>query len=199
MRSLVLIVLGSAVAATGVVIDRTSLVVNRKPILESQILQDIRITAYLNQQSPEATAAARKAAANRLIDQQLIGEQIRQGGYPVAPRSEAENLLQATLQDHPPLKEYGISKDELLDRMAWQLTVLRFIDARFRPQVVVSQQDVQQYYAAHRAQFRNQSMEQASPAITEQITGVRINHLLDEWLAEARKSARIVYLDRSLS
>ena len=35
------------------------------------------------------------------------------------------------------LNQYGVTEDELHDALLWQLTVLRFIDERFRPGVMV--------------------------------------------------------------
>jgi parvulin-like peptidyl-prolyl isomerase len=77
------------------------------------------------------------------------------------------------------------------------MTVLRFIDARFRPAVVVSDAEVQRYYESHRAEFKG-SLDDARQSITDQLSAERVNALLEDWLKEQRKQARIEYLEKSL-
>jgi hypothetical protein len=197
----------SVLSANAVLIDRTAIVVDRAPILDSDIARDIRITAFLNREPPDFSDSSRKQAASRLIDQELIRQQIRLGGYPIAARTETDQFLsqiqkerfRSDLEFKTALTRYGITQPELHDRTSWQLTVLRFIDTMFRSQVVVSDEDVQQFYALHRAQFESKPLESVRPAIIETITGEKINALFDEWIARMRKSARIVYLEKSLA
>ena len=91
-------------------------------------------------------------------------EQIRTGEYPVAAESDVDHALAEIrkerfandMQYQQALKKYGVTEAELKDRLSWQLTVMHFIDARFRPAVVVSDQDVQRYYDTHRAELNRQ-------------------------------------------
>jgi hypothetical protein len=188
------------------IIDRTAVIVGRHAILDSDIQRDIRITAFLNREHAEVSVASRKQAASRLIDQELIRQQIRTGNYPVAAQSEVQQLLDSIVKDrfandpaafHRALTQSGISESELDNRLLWQLTVLRFIDVRFRPEVIVSDQEVEQYYNSHRAQIKS-SLEAAQPQIVELITGERINDLLDQWLRRTRAQTHIEYLEKSL-
>jgi hypothetical protein len=175
------------------IIDRIAIVAGRHAILDSAIATEIRVTAFLNHETPDFSAASRKEAASRLIDQALIREQIASGDYPVAKESEAAALLAQIRADRPQyraeLARDGITEQELKDRLLWQLTVLRFIDARFRPQVVVSDEEI------HRAQAGRKTDRQA---IVDQLTGERVNALLDDWLKQQRSEARIEYLEKSL-
>jgi hypothetical protein len=194
-----------AALSSGAIIDRTSIIVAQKPILASDIDRDIRVNAFLNQEKLDFSLAARKKAANRLIDQAIIRGQIRSGGYPIAPREEAVHLFEALKNERfktdaqykQALAQYGITDPELLDRLSWQMTVLRFIDARFRPAVVVSEEEISRYYEAHRAGLKT-DLEGARDRIVEEISGERVNKLLDDWLEETRKQTRIEYLDRDL-
>lgn len=188
------------------IIDRTAVIVGRHVILDSEIERDIRTTAFLNGEHPDFSAAARKRAASRLIDQELIREQIRTGNYPVATQAEAQTLLDGLVKNRfandpaafrRTLARYGITPSELMDRLVWQLTVLRFIDIRFRPAVVVSDAEIEQYYNAHRAQIKT-SLEAARAGIVDEITGERVNDLLDQWLRQTRAQTRIEYLEKSL-
>jgi hypothetical protein len=190
--------------ARAVLIDRTAIVVGRVPILDSEIDRDVRITAFLNHQAPDFGLPSRKQAASRLIDQELIRQQIRLGSFPIASHQETDKLLEQIEHDRgaqfkPSLEQYGITRTELRDRLSWQLTVLRFIDTMFRPQVIVSDPDIEKYYESHRTQFGSQPLSAARPVIEDTISGERINGLFDNWLEQSRKSARIVYLEKSLA
>lgn len=204
-RSLLQFVL--LIPASAVVIDRIAIVVERVPILESDIDREIRVTAFLNQEPVDFGIAFRKKAASRLIDQELIRRQVRLGSYPIASRADTDQLLESVEHERFPdsaelsqaLGKYGITNAELRDRLSWELTVLRFIDMMFRPQVVVSDAEIQHYYELHSAQFHSEPLSSVRAAITETITGERVNQLLTDWLDENRKSTRIVYLDKSLA
>jgi peptidyl-prolyl cis-trans isomerase SurA len=189
----------------GATIDRVAIVVGREPILASAIDQEIRVTAFLNRESPDLSAASKKKAANRLIDQALIRQEVRTGGYAIAPAKETSETLaeiekgrfQNQTQYREALARAGITDAELRDRLAWQLTVLRFIDARFRPGVQVSDEDARKYYDAHRAQFKG-SFDDARAQIVDVIAGGLVNQALEDWLASKRKEARIEFLEKAL-
>lgn len=195
----------------GTVIDRTAVVVGKHVVKDSDIDKDIRITSFLNGQPADVSPSSRKQAASRLIDQELIREQIRSGRYAVAPQTEVDALLAQTRKERFPtdaqyrraLAHLGINEDQVKERLAWQLTVLQFIDARFRPQVFVSDQDMKQYYDAHRAELSRthpeaKGIDDLKTAIRQTIEGERINQLLDDWLAQSRKETRIEYLEKEL-
>ena len=118
------------------IIDRTAIVVGKHVVKDSDIERDIRITSFLNGQRPDFGAMSRKNAASRLIDQELIREQIRSGRYPVAQEDEANRLLERTKKDRfgsddqykSELAQFGVNEGELKDKLLWQLTVLHFID-----------------------------------------------------------------------
>jgi hypothetical protein len=209
-RIMFLFALGCLPAAS-VIIDRSAIIVSKRVVKDSDIQRDIRITSFLNGQQPDFSDASRRRAASRLIDQELIRQQIRSGKYAVAEESEADHLLAQTKQDRfagdaqyrNELSRLGISESELKDALLWQLTVLRFIDTRFRPAVVVSDEDIQQYYDAHRAELAKahpgaRGAADLRPEIEQLIAGERINKLLDEWLQQSRKDVRIDYLEKSL-
>ena len=167
--------------AQGQMLDRISVIAGTHAIKASDIERDIRVTAFLNNQQPDFGAESRKQAASRLIDQALIRDQVRTGDFPMASIAEANHLLEQTRQERlgnasadafqTVLHQYGITENELRDRLLWQLTVLRFIDARFRP--AVDEND-------------------PKPAAEQ------IDKLMNAWLDEQRKNTRIVYVEKSL-
>lgn len=204
MQRAISVALAGAIAFAAM-IDRVAIVVDKAPILDSGIDRDIRITSFLNRQSPDFSIVSRKQAASRLIDQAMIRAEIRSGDYPVAPSNEAAELLAEIRKDRGEnktqfrqmLARAGITEDELTDRLLWEMTVLRFIDARFRSGATVSDEQIEGYFKARRKQFPG-TLDQERAKISDLLTGEQVNTLLDEWLKQKRRETRIEYLEKDL-
>jgi hypothetical protein len=63
-------------------------------ITQSQLDDEIRLTAFLNRDMPDLSAAARKEAAGRLIEQALIKREMDISHYPLPELSDADKSLQ---------------------------------------------------------------------------------------------------------
>ena len=206
-----LVLLWTASLAQAVIVDRVAIIVGNGVIKDSDIAEDLRITAFLNNERAAITPAARKAAASRLIDQRLIRREIESGDYPSGSVAEAQNLLADLKKRYPDDAAYrkalasgGIDEEDLKSRLLWQLTVLRVIDVRFRPAVLVTDEELEAYYNEHKQQLQTANPEKPAtfdalrPQIQDILTGERVNQLLDEWLARRRKDTKIVYLEEAL-
>ena len=142
MRTSVL-VLSSLIGftATAAVIDRVAVVVGKIVILESEVNQEMRLTSFLNGQPLAPNAQARREAAERLVDQQLIRNEMQIGHYPEPQAAEKDSVLQKFRKENYPdtaayqaaLQKYGITEDQLKQHLVWQLEVLHFTDVRFGP------------------------------------------------------------------
>jgi hypothetical protein len=150
--------------------------------------------------------AARKASAERLIDQQLIRDELATGGYSRATDTDAQTMLRQIRQrlyaDSGPkmqgaLRTYGLAEEQLQAQLLWQLTVLRFIDQRFRTAVLVTDDDVRNYYDQHRAQFKG-AFETVAAEIRSALEGEQINQQFEKWLQGARSRGRIEYRPEAL-
>jgi hypothetical protein len=135
------------------IIDRIVITVGNQVITQSQINDEIRVTAFLNRAKVDLSADAKKDAANRLIEQALIKREMELSRYPLPELSDAGESLQTLKAMYPSetdfqnaLQTYEITADELTRRLWWQLTLLRFIDYRFRPGIQIPTPDVQAYY-----------------------------------------------------
>ena len=205
------IILFFASISMAVIIDRIAIVVGNSIIKDSDIERDVRVTDFLNGQTLSMSPSSRKAAANRLIDQLLIRREVRIGDYPRATMEEAEQELseiekqrfhsQVALQNA--LKRYGLTDIQLREQFQWQLTVLRFIDARFKPAVFISDDAVQKYYSEHEAELRrehpgNASLDALSGEIRDTLAGEQVNKLFFSWLDETRNQTKITYLEENL-
>lgn len=193
------------------IIDRIAISVGNQVITEGQVEEEIRLTAFLNHEKADFSVAERKKAAGRLIEQALIKRDMDLSRYPLPAPSEAEASLHEVKLTYAPepvyqqqLREYGITEDSLQRRLLWQLTLLRFIDYRFRPAIQIPDEDVKTYYEQELAKWKQQgiqsipTLEDSRAKIEEILTQQRIDKALDAWIAETRKQVRINYLDEAL-
>jgi peptidyl-prolyl cis-trans isomerase SurA len=207
-----LLAIALCVSLQATIIDRIAIVVNNQVIKDSDIERDLRVVDFLNQEKLVIDPATRRTAANRLIDQVLIRREIRVGEYQTPPQSEADKLFnqikkdrfanQAALQKG--LERYGLTESQLKQYLLWQLTVLRFVDQRFRPAVQMTDEDIEKYYREHVSQFQKagssqpESLEEARGEIQQSISGDRMNQLFYAWLEQRRKGTVIQYREEGL-
>jgi hypothetical protein len=212
LRQSGLLIFALCLSLQATIIDRIAIIVNNQIIKDSDIERDIRVVDFLNREKLVVDTATRKIAANRLIDQVLIRREIQVGEYQTPSQSDADKLFQQIAKDRfanraaliKTLASYGLTEDQLKHYLLWQLTVLRFIDQRFRPAVLVTDQEVEQYYNEHRSQFRKtgtaqpKNLDEARSEIQQTIADERMNKLFYAWLAARRKSAQIQYKEEAL-
>lgn len=205
-ESLSTILLACALSAS-VVLDRVAVIVGKQVIKESDILRDLRVTDFLNRQPADFSAAAKRKAADRLVEQMIIRDEIRRGAYAQASASQVDAMLKqirdqraggsgARLQQE--LARYGLTDDQLRAQLQWQFDVLKFIDQRFRPGVMVTDENVKTYYDQHRAALERQypqtkTYEAMEPKVRELLEGQQLNQEFDRWLDAERKRAAIEY------
>jgi hypothetical protein len=209
-RALALFVL-TAIVTRAVIIDRIAIVVGSAIVKDSDIERDIRVTDLLNSQPLSFDAAARKQSASRLVDQIFIRREIRIGDYRTATPENAATQIQVLTKDRykgevgykRALERYGLKDGELRAQFQWQLTVLNFIDARFKPAAYVSDQEIETYHKEHAVALHRQfpgksTLPSLQPEIRDILVGEKVNQLFFAWLEEQRKSAKIVYREESL-
>ena len=122
--------------------DGVAAAVGNHAIKLSEINRDIRLTALLNGARLDFSVAAQRKAAERLIDQWMIREEMARRGYPDSSPANAGDvfakLKAARFRDaaeyQQALSAYGVTEPELKAHVAWQASVLRFIAIRFQSQ-----------------------------------------------------------------
>ena len=81
-------------AASAGVLDRIAVTVGNDAITEGEVLEEIRITTFLNNEPPDLGPAARRAAAERLVDQYLIRHELASGGYAAPDAVQVDRLVE---------------------------------------------------------------------------------------------------------
>jgi hypothetical protein len=193
-----------------VIIDRIAMVVGDSIIKDSDIDRDIRVTNFLNSQALDLSPAKRKEALSHLIDQVFIRQEIRVGSYPVATLQEADAQLDRLKKQRfktqtayqQALKTYGLTELELRTQFQWQLTVLKFIDARFKPGVLITDDEIEKYYRQHTAalnrEYPGQSLDDLRDRIRDILTAEGVNQQFFAWLDSQRTDTKIRYLEEGL-
>ncbi len=202
----------AAAPGNSVVIDRIAVIVGNHVIKDSDIVRDIRVVAFLNRERPSFSPTSRKQCASRLIDQEFIREEMSLGAYPQATPAQAGELLaklRSSRSSSPAdwtdqLLQAHLTEPELRTALAWQVSVLRFISLKFRPGVFIPEEQLRQYYGAHRAELeaanpdRTPTFDGLRSAIETTLVEDRVNQLFYDWLEEKRTESRIIYREPEL-
>jgi hypothetical protein len=172
MRALALIpLMVVALAAPAAIVDRSAVSVGGRVITASEIELRIRLTAFQNGEPANLSLAARRSAAQQLIDQRLVEREMDLGHYPRLDDESRDQLLSAWEADRAALETrlagYGLTADDLEADLARQSDLLTFLSLRFRQ--------------------------------TESVTRQQADAELDAWLRDQRKRVRILYLDKDLA
>ena len=206
MRSITTAIVLTCATSSAVIIDRIAVIVDKHAVKLSDVERDVRLTEFLNRQSLSVNTTARKEAANRLVDQQIIRNEISTGAYGRATDASADALQQQLRGDRfagsdarlkQALSQYGLTSDQLHAQLLWQLTVLHFIDERFRPGVLVTDEQVRNYYDQHTALHKT-AYDKAASQIRVSLEGEQVNQDFEQWLDSARKNTHVEFCDEAL-
>ena len=192
-------------------LDRLAVTVGQQVITELQLDEEIRVTDFLNRKPIVRDAAARRAAADRLVQQLLIKREMDMSRYPLPTEGDVNKFLTELIQQFggeeafaESLRSYDLTVDTLKAHLALQLTTLRFIEYRFQPVVDISNSEIEN---AYQREIQNWSATHSSPPpplkevradIVKALNSQRVDYALNQWLEEARKKADIRYLDKGL-
>ncbi len=196
--------LSMAPFAQGETLDRIAATVGRHVVSERDILQDIRLSAFIDSKQPDFGADQKRKAADRLIDQYLVLEDAVLTRTPMPSAADVAPILAPIRARSTSDQEYRsalaqahISEADLSAQLLAGLRMLRYTDLRFRPQVEVSEDALHAYYdklaasADHTA--APQSFEASRNDIEKLLTDQQTMQALDRWLAMARGETPIVY------
>jgi hypothetical protein len=204
------IIVATCIVALGVqageLLDRIVVTVNGNALLQSDWDGELRYESFMaDRPYNKVTPNDRESALNRIIDQELLREQMRPADLKPVNAAEVEDqigLLKAQYEhEHErqswsaSLDGYGISEAEIRTHVEVELNQLRIIDLRLRPSVQVDESAVQGYYrkkiTSESAGKQAMTFAEAEPKIREILVQEQMNHLLDSWLESLRTQAKI--------
>jgi hypothetical protein len=139
--------LSAAISAKGETLDRIAVTVGRHVISERDILQDLRISGFIDGKSTDWSGQQKRTAADRLIDQYLVLEDAALTRAPLPSASEGTAMLAPIKARYASEQEYRtalgqahITETELSEHLLAGLRMLRYTDLRFRPEVQLSEE-----------------------------------------------------------
>lgn len=209
MRARLILFVILCAAGSAEVLDRVAVTVGARVIAESDILKEIRLSAFHDGSPPDLSAASRRRTAERLVERTLAEAEMEIGKYPAPNPAEAAAQLNELRRERFPraddlaraLSAAGIREEELRGYILEQLALLRFIDARFGPGVLIQEEELQAYYSGRFTKEWEAAgrkplpvFEEARAQIEEVLRAERVDGLLDQWLREAKGRTRIVYI-----
>jgi hypothetical protein len=181
------------------IIDRIAVTIDNRVITETEIVLQIRVTAFLNEEKPDYTAENKRRTAERLVEQTLIRRDIDSTRYinpaEVASAPAYENLRKRYSDEaayRRALSEYEITDEDVRQGLAWQATLLDYIEVRFRPGVQVPEIEIKDYYE-YELPAPKPPLQEVRAQIEAILTQRRVDSALDRWLGHARTQTRIRY------
>ena len=173
-------------AATAAVVDRVAVVVGNHVITESEVQAELRLTAFLNNEPLDLSGKARREAAERLVDQELIRNEMKVGQYPQPTDADVDKTLRQFRSERysslplfrEALEKYGITETQLRDHLRWQLATLQFTDMRFQPGM-----------SAPAKTGADQSANRVREGV--ETPGDAVEREMDAWLKETRGNTKI--------
>lgn len=197
----------SSWAFGGQIVDRVVANVNGHVVLQSDWEEELNFEAFSNARDSDSfTAEERKASLDRLIDQELLREQVRPSQP--APADQIAGRVAELRKIHPDcstdegwrakLQRYGLSQSALEKHLADQIQLMRLVEDRLRPSIQVDQKAVEAYYNDQLLPEMKRAGNHATPLtevfgkIKDLLAERKMNELLSGWLASLRSGSQIV-------
>ena len=201
-----LLLLTAASLRGGEVLDRIVANVNGNVILQSDWDDELNYECFMSNRSTQnLTQEDRNATLTRLIDQELLREQMRSNDFTPAAADDVDKQIEGLKQDYSrdhegkswsvALSSYGVSEAGVKAHVALELNQLRLVDARLRPSVQINAVEVENYYKEQLVPKSSSvhpiTLQEAAPKIREVLTQQKIDQLLTSWLETLRSQAQI--------
>jgi len=190
------------------VIDRIVATVNGSVILQSDWDEALCYEALLGNRSlSQFTDDDRRAVLDRLIDQELLREQMKSADFRHATDAEVAARIadarkqypQAASDDawHSVLAHYHVAEKDLFAHVQQQIDVMRLVDARLRPAVQIDSKSIEAYYRDQFVPKLKQSgasevpLAEVSAKIRELLTEEKVSEMLVSWLQTLRSEGQV--------
>jgi peptidyl-prolyl cis-trans isomerase SurA len=196
------------IASAGEVVDRIVATVNGRIILQSDLDEAFSYEAVLSGRSlSQFTDDERRAVLDRLIDQELLREQMKSAEFQHASDAEvAERIAEARKQYAEAgtdegwqglLAKFHLSQKDLEAHVGRQIDLLRLVDARLRPTVQIDSKTIEAYYREkfvpqlRQAGSSDVPLADVTAKIRELLMQQKVNELLVSWLQTLRSESEV--------
>jgi peptidyl-prolyl cis-trans isomerase SurA len=190
------------------VVDRIIATVNGHVILQSDLDEALCFEALLsNRTLGQFTDDDRRAVLDRLIDQELLREQMKSADFVHATDAEVSSRVTEARKQYPQaaspdgwqslLAQYHLAESDLLDHIRQQIDVMRLVDARLRPSVQIDSKSIEAYYRDQFVPKVKQSgasevpLAEVSSRIRELLTQQKVSEFLVSWLQTLRSEGHV--------
>ena len=202
----------AGVSTAGPIVDRVVATVNGRVVLQSDWEQEVAFEALMDGRAPDSFNGAERAAAlDRLVDQELLREQVRPvqatASDGVAARVAEVRKLQpegSTEEGwHAVLQRYGLTQSALEKRLSEEIQLMKLVEDRLRPSIQIDQKAVESYYHDEllpeiaKAGGNAKPLTEMYGKIKTLLAEKRMNELLSGWLASLRSGSHIRTPDSS--
>lgn len=184
--------------------------VNGHIILQSDWDEALRYEALLNGRSQnQFTDDERRAVLDRLVDQELLGEQMKSAFFQHASEAEAAARIADARKQYPEaataagwqavLARFHLTEKDLLAHVEQQIDLMRLVDARLRPAVQIDSKTIEAYYRDKFVPQLKESgvgdvpLEEVTGKIRELLTQEKVNELLVSWLQTLRSESKLSF------
>jgi len=206
--SLLFLAIALVLPASGEVIDRIVATVNGHVILQSDWNDALRFEALLSARSlSDFNEQERRDVLDRLIDQELLAEQMKSASFQHASDEEATDQVTAARKLYPEavtdagwnavLDKSGVTEKSLQSHVKEQIDLMRLVDAHLRPTVQIDSKSVEAYYRDKFVPQLKQSgaeevpLADVSAKIRELLTEEKVNELMVSWLQSLRSESKV--------
>jgi len=206
--AITLLIFSGAKTAQAEVIDRIVATVNGHVILQSDWDDALRYEALLNGRTlGEFTGDDRRAVLDRLIDQELLGEQMKSAFFQHASEAEATAQVAEARKQYAGagtdegwqalLAGFRLTEKDLIAHVQKQIDLMRLVDAHLRPAVQIDSKSIESYYREKFVPQLKQSgaaevpLADVSTKIRELLTQEKVNELMVSWLQTLRSESRV--------
>lgn len=198
----------STLPAEAVVIDRIVATVNGRIILQSDWDEALCYEALLNGRAlNQFSDEDRRAVLDRLIDQELLREQMNSNDFQHASESEADARIAAARQQYAEaataegwqvlLGRLHLTERDLVGHVQQQIDLMRLVDSHLRPTVQIDSKTIEAYYREkfvpqlRQSGAGNVALADVSAKIRELLTEEKVNELLVSWLQTLRSESTV--------
>ena len=190
------------------VVDRIVATVNGHIILQSDWDEALCYEALLNGRTiSQFSDDERRAVLDRLIDQELLGEQMKSALFQHASEAEAAARVADARKHYQEaataegwqavLNRFRLTEKDVLIHVQQQIDLMRLVDAHLRLAVQIDNKTIEAYY---REKFVPQlkqngagevALADVSGKIRELLTQEKVSELLVSWLQSLRSESKV--------